>query len=144
MPLIISQKFSEIVFTIYMKAAKRSSQVKLWKLKTLNKDAITKEIIILLNWFIHIKVFIVEAFIVKQSFVICNTFQAVYKDSVIMWRILQSFGLQNSSLHCKSTKPKNVTHFINVKGWKANTSGKILFGYISQLFKHIPNIKYNI
>ena len=36
-------------------------QVKLWKLKILNKDAITKEIIVVLNWFIHTKVFIVEA-----------------------------------------------------------------------------------
>ena len=53
---------------------------------------------------------------VKQSFLICNTFQAVYEDSVIIYRMLQSFVLQNSSLNFKSTKSENVTHFINVKG----------------------------
>ena len=45
--------------------------------------------------------------------------------------MLQSSVLQNSMLNCKSTKPENVTHFINVKGWKADASGKLLFGYIS-------------
>ena len=44
--------------------------------------------------------------------------------------MLQSFVLQNSSLNFKSTKSENVTLFINVKGWKANTSGKLIFGYI--------------
>ena len=44
--------------------------------------------------------------------------------------MLQSFVLQNSSLNCKNTKPENVTHFIKVKAWKANTSGKPRFGYI--------------
>ena len=50
-----------------------------------NKDAITKEIIVVLNWFIHIEVFLVETFMqnnrdvrVKQNFLICNTFQAVF------------------------------------------------------------------
>ena len=50
-------------------------QVKLWKLKIWNKDAITKEIIAVLNWFIHVEVLIVETFMqnnrdvhVKQNF----------------------------------------------------------------------------
>ena len=30
--------------------------------------------------------------------------------------MLQSFVLQNSSLNCKSTKPENVAHLVNVKG----------------------------
>ena len=45
--------------------------------------------------------------------------------------MLQSFALQNSSLTFKSTKHEDVKHFINIKGWKANTFGKLLFGYIS-------------
>ena len=45
--------------------------------------------------------------------------------------MLQSFALQNSSLNFKNTKHENVTHFINVKEWKDNTSGKLPFGYIS-------------
>ena len=40
--------------------------------------------------------------------------------------MLQSFVLQNSSLNFKSTKHENITHFTNLKGWKANTSGKPL------------------
>ena len=68
---------------------------------------------------------------VKQSFLICNTFQAVYEDTVIMQSMLHSFALQNSSLNFESTKHENVTRFINVKGWKAKTSGKFIFGYIS-------------
>ena len=39
--------------------------------------------------------------------------------------MLKSFPLQSSSLNFRITKHKNVTHFINVKGWKANTSGKL-------------------
>ena len=45
--------------------------------------------------------------------------------------MLQSFVLQNSSLNFKTTKHENVTRFIDVKVWKANTSGKLPFGYIS-------------
>ena len=45
--------------------------------------------------------------------------------------MLQSFVLQNSSLNFKSAKPEDLTHFIQVKGWQANTSGKPLFGYTS-------------
>ena len=64
-------------------------QVKFWKLKTWNKDEITKEIIVelirshenLYSKGVH----------VKQSFLIWNTFQAVYGDSVIMELMLQSF-----------------------------------------------------
>ena len=63
---------------------------------------------------------------VKQSFLICNTFQAAYEASVIMQLMLQSFVLQNSNLNCKSTKPENVTNFVNVNRLKANTSGKPL------------------
>ena len=62
MPLIMSQNFSKIPFSVYVKAAYRLLQVKLWKLKLWNKDAITKEVIVALNWFIQIKVFRVEAF----------------------------------------------------------------------------------
>ena len=50
---------------------------------------------------------------IKQSLLISNTFQAVYEDSVIMYGMLQTFTLQNSSLNLKSTKHENVTHFIN-------------------------------
>ena len=57
--------------------------------------------------------------------------------------MLQSFALQNSTLNFKNIKHENVTHFINVKRWKVNTSGKLLFGYTSWLFEHILNIKYN-
>ena len=39
--------------------------------------------------------------------------------------MLQSFALQNSSPNFKNTKQENVTHFINVKGRIANTSGKL-------------------
>ena len=53
---------------------------------------------------------------VKQSFFICNTFQAVYEDSIIMLRMLQSSVLQNSRLNFKSTKQENVVCFINTKG----------------------------
>ena len=45
--------------------------------------------------------------------------------------MLQSFVLQNSSLNFKSAKHENVTHFFNEKAWKANTSEKLLFGYVS-------------
>ena len=58
-------------------------QVKLRKLKIWNKDAIT--IIVVLNWFIHINVF--RGVYLKQSALICITFQAVYEDSVIMERV---------------------------------------------------------
>ena len=54
--------------------------------------------------------------------------------------MLQPFALQNSILNFKVTKHENRTHFINVKGWKTNTSGKLIFGYISLLFEHILNI----
>ena len=101
--------------------------VKLWKLKIWNKDAITKEIIVVLNWFIHISLYSGGVH-VKQSFLICNTFQAAYVDSVIMYHMLQSFVLQNSSRNFKNTKHENVTHFINAKGWKASASGKLI-GY---------------
>ena len=47
--------------------------------------------------------------------------------------MLQSFGLQNPNLNFQGKKQQNVTHFINVKGWKANTSGKLRFGYINGL-----------
>ena len=64
---------------------------------------------------------------VKQSFLTYNTLQAVYEDSVILQRMLQTYViilqrmlqqrvLQNSSLNFKIAKPENVTHFINVKG----------------------------
>ena len=64
---------------------------------------------------------------VKQSFVICNTFQAVYEDSVIIQHMLQSFALQNSSLNFKSTKHKNVTHFISIKRVKGQYFCKTSF-----------------
>ena len=59
-------------------------QVEMWKQKIWNKHAITKEIIIALNWFIHIKVLYTGGVHEKQSFPVRNTFQAVYKESVIM------------------------------------------------------------
>ena len=48
--------------------------------------------------------------------------------------MLQPSVLQNLSLNCKSTEPKNVTHFMNVKGSKANTSGKLYDTYETTLF----------
>ena len=49
MPVIMSQKLSDISFTIYVNAAQHFSQVKWRKLKTSNKDAITKEITVVSN-----------------------------------------------------------------------------------------------
>ena len=70
MPLIMSQKFSEISFTIYVNAAERLLKVKLWKLKIWNKDVITKEIIVVLNSFTHIQIYSLYGggVHVKQSF----------------------------------------------------------------------------
>ena len=45
--------------------------------------------------------------------------------------MLQLVALKNSSLNFKSTKHENETHFISLKGQKANTSGKRIFGYIT-------------
>ena len=49
MPLIMSPKFSDISFTIYVNTVQHFLQVKWPKLKTSNKDAITKEIIVVSN-----------------------------------------------------------------------------------------------
>ena len=46
------------------------------KTKTLNKNAITKEIIAVLNWYNHIKVLYSGEFHVKQSFLICQHFSS--------------------------------------------------------------------
>ena len=62
MRLIMSQKFSEISFTIYINAAKRLLHAKLCKLKIWNKDAITKEIGVVFSCFIEIRFFMVEKF----------------------------------------------------------------------------------
>ena len=88
-------------------------QVKLWKLKIWNKDAITKDIKVVLNWFINIEVFKVDGCVYKTKVTYLQHLKVVYEDSVIMQSILQSFALQNSSLNFKSTKHENVTHFIN-------------------------------
>ena len=63
-------------------------QVKFWKWKIWNKEVITTKIIVVVNWFIPVKVFSIH---IKQSFLICNTFEAAYEDLVIMtgWFIKQ-------------------------------------------------------
>ena len=84
-------------------------QVKLWKLKIWNKDARTKEIIVVLNWFIHIKVLRVEVFMKNK----CS--------------YLQHFSscLQKLSNHVTCVIIICVTkfkpEFQKYKAWKCNT-----------------------
>ena len=82
MPLIMSQKLSDISFNIYVNAAQHFSQVKWRKLKTSNKDAITKEISCIELILSHQNLY--SRGIQVKRFLIGNTFQAVKEDSVIM------------------------------------------------------------
>ena len=131
MPLITSQTFSEISFTIYVNAAERLLQVKLWKLKIWNKDAITKEIIVALNWFIHIKVFIVEAFMWNKVFlsaILSLSFLRRFSNYVTYVTII---CVTQFKPKFQKYKARKCNTFCQCKSWKTNTFGKLIFSYIS-------------
>ena len=74
---------------------------------------------------------------VKESFLICNTFQAVYEDSVIMQRMLKPFALKPEFQRCKTRKCNKFYQCKRVEGqyfW--NTSFWLNKLIIRTLFKH--------
>ena len=64
-----------IFFHHYVNPAQRLLQVRLWKLKIWNKYVITKEIIVVLNWFIHVEVFIGKDFMKIKVFLRTTLFK---------------------------------------------------------------------
>ena len=98
-----------------------------------NKDAITKEIIVVLNWFIHIEVFLVETFMqnnrdvhVKQNFLFCDTFQAVFSrlsDHITCVTIICVTKFKPEFQKYKARKCKTLYQRKRVKGryfWKTS------------------------